>query len=84
MAQTSCLSSARAASADEAGFWPVIRSPSVTTWECPVRDLGINAALVLQHVLDQEGHDFGQAHGLFLGVGKTRDRLALDERLAVG
>ena len=70
--------------ADDAGFWPVISRPSLTTCGCQSAPLLYSPPLVDQHVLDQEGHDVGQLHRLFFGVGEAGDLLALDQRRAVG
>ena len=49
----------------------------------PVRPLGVVAAVGGQHVLDQERHHVGQAHGFLFGVGEAGHLAAVDQRLAV-
>ncbi|MNZ67628.1 hypothetical protein D3C78_858830 [compost metagenome] len=49
----------------------------------PVVGLAEARAVGLEHVLDEEGHDRGQADGLFLAVGEAGDMAPPDQRFAV-
>ena len=69
--------SSRAAAAEDAGFWPVIRRPTDNGEALPVGSLLIAPPEPLQLVLDKERHDVGELNGFLLGVGETRDALAL-------
>ena len=47
----------------------------------PVSAFMVFATIGRQHILDQEGHDIRQPDTFFLGIGKTGDLLAGNERL---
>ena len=50
----------------------------------PVSRPGKLAAMLLEHVFDQERHDLGQPDGFFFGVGEAGHVLALHQRLSAG
>ncbi len=49
----------------------------------PVGRLGIRSPSRGQHVLDREGYDVGEADRALLGVRKSRDHLAADDRSTI-
>jgi hypothetical protein len=65
---------------DEAGFWPVITNPMVTT---PTPQF-LTLAEAEQLVLNQDRHDLGEADVRLLTVGEPDHLLSLDQRLAGG
>src|SRR4029077_17537139 len=66
---------------EEAGFWPVISNPSVTTWTPQFLTLE-KVAPRPSSSSSQEGHDLGQANIRLLTVGERGHLLALNQRLA--
>jgi hypothetical protein len=72
-------SSTFAAGSDDAGFWPVTRLPSMATCGCQFLRLRIHAAVLSQHVLDQERHCMREPDGCFFrqAVARLRPRRSL-------
>jgi len=48
-----------------------------------VTRFGIDAAVALEHVLDQERHRLREAHGLFLGIAEACDFLSINQQRGI-